>query len=270
MKLLAFAVFVLASSFAMAGTMPDADKIKLEGSYPGHLQDVWHDGKSLFWAHTSCMIKTDLSGKIIAKTDVEGHHAGLEVRDGKVYVAVCAMQNKTGGKTLPDCRVTVNVFDAETMKLLEEHVTDINDRSGSLCILDDGTFLVGCLRPQDITATQVRFHHLDRDFKLIKSYVLDNVPVKLGIETMKLHGGFVYLNHYAKGGLCIKLDRNFKEVARYAFDGTCGLVFDGDFAWIGVIRRDKSQGNRFVSELKRIRPPEGLLADAGQGKGQHQ
>ena len=160
--------------------LPGVGSIRLDGDYAGHLQDVWFDGKAIYWAHTRALVKTDLSGNILTKADVKDHHAGLEVRDGKVFVAVCVMQWKTGGKTLPDSRVTINVYDAESLKLLESHVTDINDRSGSLAILEDGSFLVGCLRPQDITKTQVRFHHVDRNYKLIKSYVLDNVPVKLG------------------------------------------------------------------------------------------
>ena len=238
------------------GTMPDVGTIRLDGDYAGHLQDVWRDGNVLYWAHTLALVKTDLSGKILAKVDVDEHHAGLEVRNGKVYVAVCAMTEKTGGKTLPDSRVTINVYDAKTLKLLEEHVTDINDRSGSLAILEDGTFLVGCLRPPDITKSQVRFHHLDSNYKLINSHVLDNVPVELGIETMKQHKGYFYLCHYTDN-LCIKLDRDFKEVARYNINGTCGLVFDGDDIWVGVTRL-KPETKRWVSSLNRIDPPSGF------------
>lgn len=238
------------------GTMPDVDVIRLGGNYAGHLQDVWREGKYLYWAHTQALVKTDLSGKILAKVDVDEHHAGLEVRGGKVYVAVCAMTEKTGGKTLPDSRVTINVYDAKTLKLLEEHVTDINDRSGSLAILGDGTFLVGCLRPPDITKSQVRFHHLDRNYKLINSHVLDNVPVELGIETIKQHKGYFYLCHYTDN-LCIKLDGDFKEVARYNINGTCGLVFDGDDIWVGVTRLEP-ETKRWVSSLNRIDPPSGF------------
>ena len=247
-----------ACAVAAFGRMPDVESISLPGDYPGHLQDVWYDGAdALYWAHTSHLIKTDLKGNILAKADVADHHAGIEVRDGKVYVAVCALQSKTGGKTLPDSRVTVCVYDAGSLKKLEEHVTDINDRSGSLCILDDGTFLVGCLRPQDITATQVRFHHIGKDYRLIKSYVLDNVPVKLGIETIKMHNGCFYLNHYKGKGLCIKLDRDFREVARFELNGTYGLVFDGDYIWLGRTKRNEAR--RFVSEFVRVKAPAGFV-----------
>lgn len=235
--------------------MPESGEIKLEGEYtPDHLQDVCRGGNFLYWAHTLQLVKTDLDGRIVAIADVNEHHAGLEVRDGKMYVAVCILPEKTGGKTLPDSRVTVNVYDADTLALIEEHVTDINDRSGSLCILEDGTFLVGCLRPQDITMTQVRFHHLDRDFRLIKTYVLDNVPVRLGIETIKLHNGHYYLNHYFDGGLCLKLDKDFREVARYRFDGTVGLIFDGDSVWTGYTSYNPDT-KTWKSGLRRVVPP---------------
>ena len=252
------AIGCAACAIAAFGKMPDVESIALPGEYPGHLQDVWYDGDgTLYWAQTTFLLKTDLKGNILAKAAVSEHHAGLEVKDGKVYVAVCVLQSKTGGKTLPSSRVTINVYDAATLKLLEEHVTDINDRSGSLCILEDGTFLVGCLRPPDITPTQVRFHHIGKDYKLIKSYVLDNVPVKLGIETIKRHNGFFYLNHYTKGGLCIKLDKDFKEVARFTFNGTCGLIFDGGNVWVGVSKR-YAERKRFSSSLKRLSPPAGF------------
>ena len=251
-------VGVALACITASGAMSESKEIQLQGEYKFHLQDVWRDGDFLFWAHTTQLIKTDLSGKIVAQADVGDHHAGIEVRDGKVYVAVCVSQTKTGGKTLPDSRVTVKVYDAATLKRLEEHVTDVNDRSGSLAILDDGTFLVGCLRPPDITKTQVRFHHLDKDFKLIKSYVLDNVPVKLGIETIKRHGDFYYLSMYLdRAPLCLKLDKDFKEVARYRLNGTYGLIFDGDKAWSAYTRQDPDT-KKWKSGLKLVTPPAGF------------
>ena len=238
---------------AARAALPDVEDIALEGEYPGHLQDVWYDGKdTLYWAHTEDLLKTDLTGKILRHAKVEGHHAGIELKDGKLYIAVCVMQNKTKGKTTPDCRVTVGEYDAETLDLVKMHVTDIPDRAGSLAILPDGTFVVGCLRPQDIEKTQVRFHHLDRDFKLIKSYVVDNVPVKLGIEVIKRKGDFLYLNMYGKPGT-VKLDKDFKEVWRGDLDGSCGLVFDGDAIWVGKTKRFPVEGKRHVYRSKLVR-----------------
>ena len=228
----------------------------------GHLQDVCFDGKgSVYWAHTREIYKTDLSGRVLAKADVEGHHAGLEVRKGRLYVAVCPMQGTTGGKTTSDCRVTVGEYDAETLSLVKMHVTDINDRAGSLAILEDGTFLVGCLRPQDIAPSQVRFHHLDADFKLIKSHVLDNVPVELGIEVIKRVGSDFFLNCYGtdKDGKplpfdTIRMDANFRETGRGKLGGAMGLVFDGDSVWTGWTRFDKATKTYTSKIVRKPRP----------------
>ena len=234
--------------------LPECGTVNLEGDYPGHLQDVWYDGSNaIYWAHTEDLVKTDLTGKILKHAHVEGHHACIELKDGKLYIAVCQMQNKTHGQTTPDCRVTIGEYDAETLELVQMHVTDINDRSGSLAILDDGTFVIGCLRPKDIAKTQVRFHHLDRNFKLIKSYVHDNVPVKLGIEVIKkVEDGIVLCPYGDKEFDAIWLDRDFKEVRRGKLGGSCGLVFDGDDVWVGKTWRSK-ETKRYMSRLVKRR-----------------
>jgi hypothetical protein len=128
------------------------ERIQLEGDYAGHLQDVWWDGgANLWWAHTRQILRTNCDGKILARADVDGHNAGCEARDGRLYVAVCPMQDTTGGKTTPECHPQINVYDAATLRLLERHILDgVIDRSGSLAILPDGSFVVGCLRPPDI------------------------------------------------------------------------------------------------------------------------
>lgn len=234
--------------------LPAVDEISLEGEYAGHLQDVWYDGSNaIYWAHTVDLLKTDLTGKVLKHAKVKGHHAGIELKDGKLYVAVCEMQGNTGGKTTPECFVTIGEYDAETLELVKMHVTDINDRSGSLAILPDGTFVVGCLRPQNISKTQVRFHHLDKDFKLIKSYVLDDVPVKLGIEVIKRKGDSLYLNMYGKPGT-IRLDLDFRETWRGNLGGAVGLVFDGDDIWVGRTKEfKKADGSRGGHRSKLVR-----------------
>ena len=251
---LTLALAALASFADEEVPLPQGGEIVLEGDYAGHLQDVWYDGKgNLYWAHTQDLLKTDLSGKILRHVKVEDHHAGIQVKDGKVYVAVCQMQTKTGGKTLPESRVTIGEYDAETLELVKMHVTDINDRSGSLAILDDGTFVIGCLRPQDIGKTQVRFHHLDRDFRLLDSHVVDNVPVKLGIEVVKWHAGRLYLCVYG-GPDTVLLDSSFREVGRERVGGALGLVFSGRDTWVGRTSPDK-ETKRYTSRLVRRAEP---------------
>ena len=243
-----------------AAKMPDVEKIELDGDYVGHLQDVcWDGGTNLWWAHTHQIVRTDMEGRILAKVDVEGHNAGIEVRGGHLYVAVCPMQNKTAGKTTPECHPQINVHDAVTLRLLERHILDgVIDRTGSLAILPDGSFVVGCLRPQDITKSQVRLHHLDNSYRLIRSVVLDNVEVKLGIETIKYKAGELFLSMYKGKGLLVVIDgATFAEKRRQEYDGTTGLVFDGSNAWCGRTRRNADTG-RFESSLIRLAPPKGV------------
>lgn len=238
--------------------LPDVPKINLEGDYRGHLQDVWYDGKgNLWWAHTHEILRTDTTGKIIARVAVEQHNAGLEVKDGRLYIAVCPMQNTTGGKTTPECRVQINVHDAQTLKLLETHrIEELNDRAGSLCILEDGSFLVGCLRPQDITPSQVRFHHISRDYKPLSAHIVDGLDkVRLGIEVIKRRGNSAYL--FVSGGPTVEVDaKTFKEISRGKnIGGPCGFVFDGARVWTGQIVRDP-QSKRWTSFLRRHKASE--------------
>lgn len=228
------------------GALPASGRIELEGAYPGHLQDVWYDGKeTLYWAHTQFLVKTDLSGRILKKVEAGGHHAGLEVRDGRLYTAVCAFNGEPRGRTTPACHVMIGEYDAKTLERIEMHVLDINDRAGSLAILEDGSFVVGCLRPDDISLSQVRFHHIGKDYRLIRTHVLDNLPVMLGIEIIKRRGKDLYLCFYGTdkdrhplGYDTIRLDENFKETWRGKMHGSYGLVFDGDDVWIGGTGKD--------------------------------
>ena len=233
-------VFLCAVAVSLAGAaakMPDVEKITLEGDYAGHLQDVWWDGgTNLWWAHTCQILRTDLAGRILAK-----------------------------GKTTPECHPQINVHDAATLRLLERHILDgVTDRTGSLAILPDGSFVVGCLRPPDITKSQVRLHHLDSSYRLIRSVVLDNVEVRLGIETIKYKDGELFLSLYKDKGLLVVLDSStFAEKRRQVYNGTTGLVFDGSSAWCGRTRKNEDTG-RFESSLIRLAPPNDAAVSGGR------
>jgi hypothetical protein len=225
-------------------------EINLEGRYVGHLQDVWSNSKgTLWWAQTHQILKTDLTGKILAKAEVEGHNAGCEVADGVLYVAVCPdLRGPQHGACLQ-----VNEYDADSLKLLKKHLLkDVPDRAGSLCILPDGTFLVGCLRPKDILKSQVRFHRLSKDFKLISSHIVDDLGmVRLGIEVIKRRGDDVFLFMYEGPTVCLDA-KTLKEKARYnSVGGAMGLIFDGKYAWKGESFYD-AKNKVYSSKLRRF------------------
>ena len=221
------------------------DVVELEpGKYGGHLQDVTRDGEFLYWAHTRTILKTDLSGKVLASVRDPDHNAGCQVRDGKLYVAVCTR----GGVIRPEDRekykLQINVYDAGDLRLIEKRVIEnASDRAGSLAILPDGSFIIGCLRPPDVRADQVRFYHLSPEFKVLSRHEIGDMPIPLGIEVIKYHRGDLWLFSY--GGKTIRLDAaTFAEKGRYdGLKGALGAVFDGDGFWHA--KCDKEAGSTF-------------------------
>ena len=234
---------------ALCGTQ---DAVSLEGEYKGHLQDVWMTSNTIWWAHTEGLVKTDRAGKIIRRAEVGGHHAGLEVKDGRLYTAVCAFNGEPRGATTPACHVMVGEYDAETLDRIEMHVLDINDRAGSFCFLEDGTFLVGCLRHPSLKPSEVKFHHIGRDYRLIKTHVVDvGQPVTLGIEVIRRYGNDLYLFIY--GCPVVRLDvKTFETVGKLkSSGGKTGFAKEGDFAWVGTTSRS-ADTKTYRSGLKRM------------------
>ena len=218
-----------------AAEMPDVDEIVLPGEYAGHLQDVWWDGnESIYWAHTWDIVKTDLAGNVIRQVTVEGHNAGCQLKDGKLYVAVCPTSGSSIVAWTSASRLQVNEYDADTLALVAEHVLPANDRAGSLAVLADGSFVVGCLRPGDISASQVRFHRVGADFTILSTHLVDGLKVEMGIETIRRYGGSLFLMCY--GAPIVRLDATtFAETGRMnGYDGTRGLIYDGRHIWRGV------------------------------------
>ena len=237
-----FASEVECASSASAGAMPDVDEIVLPGEYLGHLQDVCMDGSFIYWAHTQYIVKTDLRGNLVDSVETEGHNAGCAVRNGRLYVAVCPLVPPPGVQLdiapwTKRSRLQIDEYDAKTLTLVARHVMPANDRAGSLAILDDGTFVVGCLRPDDISKSQVRFHHVSADFKVLSTHVVDDMEIPMGIETIKLIDGYLYMMCYY--GPTLKVDpQTFAVVSRMKpMGGETGYIADGKWRWRGVTER---------------------------------
>ena len=238
-----------------SGKMPDVSEIVLPGKYQGHLQDVWWDGgECIYWAHTWDILKTDLTGKILRHVKVEGHNAGCELKNETLYVAVCPTANGRILPWSPKSRLQVNEYDADTLERKAVHIMTANDRAGSFADLKDGSFLVGCLRPGDITDSQVRFHHVSPDFDILSTHLVDNLRVKMGIEVIKRYGDAIYLMSY--GGPVVCLDaKTFKETGRLnGINGTRGLIYDGHHCWLGRSQRlpGKPPAGGWTSKLVRV------------------
>lgn len=221
--------------------------------YVNHLQDVWYDGAgTLWWAHTYDLLKTDAQGNILASAVVEGHHAGLEVRGGVLYVAVCPSEGQT--EVLPfssESRLQVNEYDPETLALRAERILDINDRAGSLAVLPDGTFVVGCLRPAGLAPDEVRFHHLTPGFKPIASHVVKAGRQDLGIEVIRHVGDDLFLYSYTNSTRVTLDARTFAPKAiEQNIAGQTGVFFAEGATWNGITEYIPEKGG-YVSRLER-------------------
>lgn len=242
---------VLVLAGMLTGMVRAADTIALAGDYANHLQDVWKEGPVLWWAHTDVLVKTDLEGRILASSQVGGHHAGLEIKDGRLYTAVCAYNGEPRGETTPACHVMIGEYDADTLVQIRMHVLDINDRAGSFCFLADGSCLVGCLRHPALGPSEIKFHHLDREFHLIQTHVIDvGQDVSLGIEVIKRVGNDVLLFPY--GTLAVHLNGTTLQVTGLLQmpGGDRGFVLDGTSVWIGKSTARASDA-RWESQLVR-------------------
>lgn len=237
-------LFVLSGGVTEAASrLPDIVELEA-GKYGGHLQDVTRDGDFLYWAHTRTILKTDLSGKVLASVRDPDHNAGCQVWRGKLYVAVCTRGGIIRPEDREKYRLQINVYDAGDLHLLEKKVIEnAFDRAGSLAILPDGSFVVGCLRPPDVRADQIRFYHLSPEFKMLSCREINDMPIRLGIEVIKYHRGDLWLFSY--GGKTVRLDaQTFMEKCRYdELKGALGGVFEKNEFWYA--RCDREVGSAF-------------------------
>ena len=86
-------------------------RIDCEGEYAGHLQGTDARGTNIWWSFTSEIVRTDLSGRVLASCDAPSHQGDLCVKGDTLYVAVNCGSFNTEDKGLS----FVYSFDAETL-----------------------------------------------------------------------------------------------------------------------------------------------------------
>ena len=78
-----------------------------------HLQGFTSDGEYMYWSFTDSLVKTTLSGTVIAQihaVDRPAHLGGIDYHDGKIYGAMeCGAEKRSA----------IYVFDAQTLACLD-------------------------------------------------------------------------------------------------------------------------------------------------------
>ena len=88
MKLRALVAGAVVGVLAHAGIAGLPATIKCEGSYGGHLQGTDARGTNIWWSFTKKIVRTDLSGRVLASCDAPSHQGDLCVKGDTLYVAV--------------------------------------------------------------------------------------------------------------------------------------------------------------------------------------
>jgi hypothetical protein len=94
--------------------------IECEGAWRAHCQGVATDGRHIYWSFTVALVKTDMNGRLVAKTEIpNGHMGDLCHKDGKVYIGINNKTRADGTRTGDE----VWVYDAATLKREAVHPT---------------------------------------------------------------------------------------------------------------------------------------------------
>jgi len=84
----AFVVCALVCAFTLIGAEESSALIICEGAHEGHLQGVDSQGTNIWWSFTRKIVRTDLSGRILASCCAPSHQGDLCVKGDTLYVAV--------------------------------------------------------------------------------------------------------------------------------------------------------------------------------------
>jgi hypothetical protein len=237
-----FSVFVcLMASGVNAGESPFS-AVSCGGLYPHHLQGVCTDEEAaIFWSFTTMLVKTDASGKVLKKIEVENHHGDLCFQEGKIYVAVnLGKFNRPAG----EADSWVYVYQAEDLAFLAKHVVpEVVHGAGGMAFRDGKFVVVGGL-PEGVEENYAYLY--DEDFGFLERQVIDSGYTKMGVQTLAFAEEKFWFGCY--GGRTLKTDSEFFVQGNYAFDCALGVIGIGD-GKILVARKTgggKEQGGRLV------------------------
>ncbi len=239
----------LLSQIAAAQDVLELEPVVCEGVYPHHLQGIATDGQAIYWSFTTTLVKTDRSGKLLAKVATANHHGDLCYHEGKLYVAVNLGEfNNPRGNA--DSRVYV--YDAASLRELARHrVPEVIYGAGGIGVAQGHFFVVGGL-PSDMPENYV--YEYDADFRFIARRVIKSGHTHLGIQTATFAHHRWWFGCYGVPPVLLVTDADFRLLGRYPFD--CALGIEG-------LPGGLSPGGRRAVRIGRVQRK---LPDRGPGR----
>ena len=266
MKVSTFVAGVVLGVFAHAGIAGLPVEIKCEGSYEGHLQGTDARGTNIWWSFTKKIVRTDLSGHVLASCDAPSHQGDLCVKGDTLYVAVnCGRFNtETNGKSF------VYSFDAMTLEQKKVWPLDMPMGAGGMTWKDDRFYVVGGLTP---TRHCNYVHEYDGDFNLVKRHVLNSGYTVLGIQTAAfMDGEFLFGIYGGRGnpGGILRCSPDLKTIRRYTGGGSVGFAKINGRMYTGSTPSVKTEKRSWTGSLNlsdNLLGDENLFSNAWYEKG---
>ena len=249
-----FVATAAAALFAPAAEKGKTDEIVCGGQYRGHLQGTDAAGTNIWWSFTTKLVRTDLSGRVLASRDVPSHHGDLCVKGDTLYVAVNhgRFNSETGGKSF------VMSYDALTLAPKDKWEIDMPFGAGGMTWCGDHFYVIGGLPP---TERRNYVHEYDQDFNLVKRHALETGCTSLGIQTAAFIDGEFLFGIYggrANPGGTLRCPADLSSVRRYFGGGSVGYAKIGGRLYTATT---PSASPAMKEWLGTLRPADGLLAD---------
>lgn len=226
-------------------------RIVCGGVYKGHVQGVATDGKSIYWAFTERVVRTDLKGKVLAGCAVKGHAGDPCWYNGRLYVPVAQGSFNRELKKGEASKNYIYEF-SPALKLLKiHHVPRL--KYGVGCIAAHrGRFFVSGGRPKGKKGNTV--YEYSAKFKYLRKHELKFDSV-VGIQTIKrLHGKWC-LGCYGTKGQTVVADDDFKVAGRVRPLLAIGMIelADGLVLAVGVKWVKRGETSCAFAEAVRLR-----------------
>ncbi|MFM8904625.1 MAG: hypothetical protein ACKOIB_05190 [Verrucomicrobiota bacterium] len=227
-------------------------EVVCEGSYPRHLQGLCAEGASVYWSWTDALVRTDLSGRLLASTPAPFHQGDLCQVGGKVYVAVNLGQfNRPAGKA----DNWIHVHDAATLRPLSRHpAPEVVHGAGGIAHRDGRFFVVGGL-PPDVPENYV--YEYDAELRFVRRHVLASGNTLMGIQTVAWAHGSWWFGCYGEPKVLLRADTDFRITGRWHFDASLG-VEEGPEGSLLIGSNGRAADKSHLGRMRKVR-----IADLG-------
>lgn len=185
-----------------------------EESFPYHLQGVTTDGSYYYWSFTNKLIKTDLAGNEIDRTDVPVHIGDPAYSNGKLYLPWADGFD-------PGANSIIYIYDATDLSLIEQH--DISSQvyygAGAIAVYN-GHYYVA--ESTNITVDDSKIYEFDESWNFIQGYTI-NASVYLGLQSIARVNNNWWIGTYDSVNPSIRLDDSFNILETYGGGFSFGI-----------------------------------------------